>query len=52
MRNLKNYDSLELTNKEMMSINGGIFGWIIGAVLVLAAAAIGNAIGNSYDNCE
>lgn len=27
MRNLENYDTLELNAKEIKEINGGIFGW-------------------------
>lgn len=52
MNNLKKYDSLELSNNEMISINGGIFGWFVGAVVVLVAFALGNAIGNSKDDCN
>jgi|GEM_PF-2478744 len=53
MNNFNNNESIELlSNKEMKSINGGIFGIIIVGFFALAAFGLGNAIGNSFDNCE
>ena len=48
MRNLENYDTLELNAKEIKEINGGIFGW--DDMLVGLAIAAGVAIINDWDN--
>ena len=52
MKNLQSFNVQELSIKEQRKIDGGWFfaALLIGAI-VWSVFAIGNAIGNSFDNC-
>ena len=53
MKNLQNFNVQELSAQEQKEIDGGwFFAALLLAVVVLGVFAIGNAIGNSYDECE
>jgi hypothetical protein len=53
MKNLQSFNVQELSTQEQSKIDGGwFFTALLVTAIVLAVFAIGNAIGNSYDDCE
>jgi len=51
MKNLENYGVQELSVKEQQNTEGG-FLWLAILAVVGLGFIIGNAIGNSFDNCD
>ena len=53
MKNLQNFNVQELSLNEQKKIDGGwFFTALLVGVIVLGVYALGNAIGNSFDDCE
>ncbi|WP_339663545.1 hypothetical protein [uncultured Polaribacter sp.] len=53
MKNLQSFNVQELSTQEQKQIDGGwFFTALLVAVVVLGVVALGNAIGNSFDDCE